>query len=89
MLRGDEVNDQEGYRAVLTEQGASASRMAAEKFLDTFLIKYIHQTKKYKQCCPVVNWTEDCKLGYSRTLHLQLQEVFLRSETNSNDFGWF
>ena len=31
----DNVKDEEGYRAVFTEQGASASEMAAAKFLDT------------------------------------------------------
>ena len=36
VLRGHNVKDEEGYRAVFTEQGASASRMAAAKFLDTF-----------------------------------------------------
>ena len=35
MLRGDNVKDEEGYRAVFTEQGASACQMAAAKFLDT------------------------------------------------------
>ena len=35
MLRGDNVKDEEGYRAVFTAQGASASQMAVAKFLDT------------------------------------------------------
>ena len=35
VLRGDNVNDEEGCSAVFTEQGASASQMAAAKFLDT------------------------------------------------------
>ena len=35
MLRGDNVKDEEGCSAVFTEQGASASQMAAAKFLDT------------------------------------------------------
>ena len=33
VLQGDNVKDEEGHRAVFTEQGASA--MAAAKFLDT------------------------------------------------------
>ena len=35
VLREDNVKDEEGYRAVFTEQGGSASQMAAAKFLDT------------------------------------------------------
>ena len=35
MLRGDDVEDEEGYRAIFAEQNASASQMAAAKFLDT------------------------------------------------------
>ena len=35
MLRGENVKDEEGYRTVFAEQGASASQMAAAKFLDT------------------------------------------------------
>ena len=35
MLRGENVKDEEGYRAVFAEQGALASQMAAAKFLDT------------------------------------------------------
>ena len=35
VLRGDKVKDEEGYRIALTEQGASASQMAAAKFFDT------------------------------------------------------
>ena len=35
VLRGDNVKDEEGYRAVFAEQDASASQMAAAKFLDT------------------------------------------------------
>ena len=35
VLRGDKVKDEEGYRIVLTEQGASASQMAAAKFFNT------------------------------------------------------
>ena len=35
MLCGDNVKDEEGYRAVFTEQGALASQMAAATFLDT------------------------------------------------------
>ena len=34
MLRADNVKDDKGYRAVFTEQGASAAQMAAAKFLD-------------------------------------------------------
>ena len=33
VLRGDNLEDEEGYRAVLTEQSASASQMAASRFL--------------------------------------------------------
>ena len=33
--QGDNLKDEEGHRAVFTEQGASASQMAAAKFLDT------------------------------------------------------
>ena len=32
VLQGDNINDEEGYRAVFAEQGASASQMAAAKF---------------------------------------------------------
>ena len=35
VLRRDNVQDEEGYRAVFTEQGASASQMGTAKFLDT------------------------------------------------------
>ena len=35
VLLEDTVKDEEGYRAVFTEQGASASQMAAAKLLDT------------------------------------------------------
>ena len=35
VLRGDNVTDEEGYRAAFTEQRSSASQMAATKFLDT------------------------------------------------------
>ena len=35
MLRGDNLKDEEGHRAAFTEQGASASQMAAAKFLDS------------------------------------------------------
>merc|ERR1711954_477641 len=35
VFRGDQVKDETGYCAVFTEQGASASQMAAAKFLDT------------------------------------------------------
>ena len=35
VLWGGNVKDEEGHRAVFTEQGASASQMAAAKFLDT------------------------------------------------------
>ena len=35
VFRGDEVKDETGFYAVFTEQGASASQMAAAKFLDT------------------------------------------------------
>ena len=35
MLWGDNVKDEEGHRAVFTEQGASGSQMAAAKFMDT------------------------------------------------------
>ena len=35
VFRGDQVKDETGYHAVFTEQGASASQMAAAKFLDT------------------------------------------------------
>ena len=35
MLRGDNAKDEEGHRAVFTAQGASASQMAAAKFLDS------------------------------------------------------
>ena len=34
MLRGDNVNDEEGHRAVFSEQGVPASQMAPAKFLD-------------------------------------------------------
>ena len=34
VFRGDNVRDQEGYLAVFSEQGSSASHMAAAKFLD-------------------------------------------------------
>ena len=37
VVRGDNVKDKAGYRAVFTEQRASASQMAAAKFLDTIL----------------------------------------------------
>ena len=36
VLRGDNVKDEEEYRAVFTEQGGSVSQMAAATFLDTF-----------------------------------------------------
>ena len=35
VLRGDNVKDDNGYRSVLTDQGASASQLAAAKFQDT------------------------------------------------------
>ena len=35
VFRGDQVKDETGLHAVFTEQGASASQMAAAKFLDT------------------------------------------------------
>ena len=35
VLCGDNVKDEEGHRAVFTEQGASGSQMAAAKFMDT------------------------------------------------------
>ena len=35
VFRGDQVKDETGFYAVFTEQGASASQMAAAKFLDT------------------------------------------------------
>ena len=35
VLRRDNVNDDEGYQAVLSEQGARALQMAAARFLDT------------------------------------------------------
>ena len=35
MLPGGNVKDEEGYRAVFTEQGASSSQISAVKFLDT------------------------------------------------------
>ena len=35
VFRGDQVTDDTGLYAVFTEQGASASQMAAAKFLDT------------------------------------------------------
>ena len=35
VLRVENVRDEEGYRAIFTEFGASASQMAAAKFLDT------------------------------------------------------
>ena len=35
MLREDIDKDEAGYKAVFEEQGASASRMAAARFLDT------------------------------------------------------
>ena len=35
VLRGDNVKDEEGYRAVFADHGASASQVAAAKFLDT------------------------------------------------------
>ena len=35
VFRGDQVKDETGLSAVFTEQGASASQMAAAKFLDT------------------------------------------------------
>ena len=35
VFRGDRVKDETGFYAVFTEQGASASQMAAAKFLDT------------------------------------------------------
>ncbi len=34
VFRGDDVKDQEGTHAVFTEQGTSASHLAAAKFLD-------------------------------------------------------
>ena len=34
VFRGDQVKDETGFYAVFTEQGASASQMAAAKFLD-------------------------------------------------------
>ena len=34
VLRGDNIKDEEGYRAVFTEQGASASQMVGAKTLD-------------------------------------------------------
>ena len=36
VLWEDNVKDEEGYRAVFAERGASAPQMAAAKFLDTF-----------------------------------------------------
>ena len=35
VFRGDQVKDETGFHAVFTEQGASASQVAAAKFLDT------------------------------------------------------
>ena len=35
MLQEDNVKDEEGYTAATTEQGTSASQMAAAKFLET------------------------------------------------------
>ena len=35
VFRGDKVKDETGFYAVFIEQGASASQMAAAKFLDT------------------------------------------------------
>ena len=35
VFRGDQVKDEEGYRAVFSEQGTSASHLTAAKFLDT------------------------------------------------------
>ena len=37
VLQGDNFEDEEGWRAVFKEQGASASQMAAAKLLDTIL----------------------------------------------------
>ena len=34
VLRGDNIKDKEGYQAVFTEQGASASQMVGAKSLD-------------------------------------------------------
>ena len=34
VFRGDQVRDESGYYAVFSEQGTSASHMAAAKFLD-------------------------------------------------------
>ena len=38
VLRGDGVKDDEGYRAVWSEQGTSASHIAAAKFLDAIAV---------------------------------------------------
>ena len=34
VFRGDQVRDEDGFYAVFSEQGTSASHMAAAKFLD-------------------------------------------------------
>ena len=34
VFEGDNIRDEEGYKAIFTEQGASSSQMASIKFLD-------------------------------------------------------
>ena len=72
VLRGDNVKDEEGCKAVFAEQSASASQMAAAGFLDTILINYINQTKVYRQFSRVGSRLKIAILVYSRTLHLQV-----------------
>ena len=49
VLQDDNVKDEEGYNAIFTEQGASASDMAAAKFSDTILVNYVNETMNYIQ----------------------------------------
>ena len=47
MLQEDNVKDDNGYRAVFAEQGASVSLLAAAKILDTHLVWQEKHTKQY------------------------------------------
>ena len=77
VLREDNAKDEEGYKAVFTEQGASASPVAAATFLDTLskLLGMAGQTSDAMSVYTQVKMTEASRLlriVLSTVCHLQV-----------------
>ena len=88
VLRMDNVKDEGGYKAALTEQGASASQMAAARFLDTIskLLDMVGETGDAISTYTQVKMTEAPRL--LRMPKEECPEIWIRIPPRQRPHGW-